>query len=95
MDSYVVVQIIQCALVIPASRIFWHACLVASRVSCSVGAGILFQIRSVAFPWRMPVGSPVSGFLSIVPSFGDVVSAVIPANLSALVFAVHVRPSWW
>lgn len=93
--SSVVVQIIQCALVIPASTIFWHACLVASRVSSSVGAGILFQIKSVAFPWRIPVGSPVSGFLSIAPSFGGIVSFVKPVISSALVFAVHVRPSWW
>ena len=92
-SSSVFVQIIQCAVVIPASMISWMAFLVVSRVSCSVGGGILFQIRSVAFPWRMPVGWFVCGFLSIVPSFGGVVFAVMLACWSALVFAVHVRPS--
>src|SRR4030067_2500017 len=93
-DSSVFVQIIQCAVVIPASTIFRQAFLVASRVSCSVGGGILFQIRSVAFPWRMPVGSRVCGFLSIAPSFGAVVSLAMPAISRALVLAVHGGPGW-
>ena len=55
----------------------------------------LLQIRSVAFPWRMPVGVFVCGFLLIVPFFGLGVFCVMLAFLRALVFVVHVRPSWW
>ena len=88
-------EMIQCAVIIPASMIFWMACLVDSRVSCWVGGGILFQTRSVAFPWRIPVGVFVHGFLSITPFFGLGVFCVMLAFLSALVLVVHVRPSWW
>ena len=95
MASSFFVEMIQCAVVIPASMIFWIAFLVDSRFSCWVGGGILLQIRSVAFPWRMPVGVFVCGFLLIVPFFGLGVFCVMLAFLRALVFVVHVRPSWW
>ena len=95
MASSFFAEIIQCAVVIPASMIFWMACLVDSSVSCWVGGGILFHMRSVASPWRMPVGVFVCGFLSIVPFFGLGVFCVMLAFLRALVLVAHVRPSWW
>ena len=53
---------------------------------------MIFLIRLIAAgSLSVPVGSPETGSFSIIPNSGFGVSAVIPANSSALEFA---QPEW-